>query len=230
MQYFTNRIEYISFLQKTFSQKNEISNLSKTKLAKSEMLNFIYKNDDYVYELEAIANRFALDPNLLELVLFNKDLPVAKLSSVVNKEFRFVNAHYDKTTKCIIVEGLIGSKYQYLFLNDKLINDSKLILDYIYTTNGGELHYIMNDKIASIYDIMKAFELASPNGLKRFKGLGEMNGIQLKTSTLDPDGDRTLIRYMLENAKEEIEEIRVIQSNKSRLLKEIGRVTRSELR
>ena len=48
-----------------------------------------------------------------------------------------------------------------------------------------------------------------------------MNSKQLGDSTLHPDSDRTLIQYTLESAKQEIEMIRYLESNRQELVKDI---------
>ena len=62
-----------------------------------------------------------------------------------------------------------------------------------------------------------------------FKGLGEMSYQKLAESTLHPDGNRTLIRYTLEDAKEELEAIREYESDMKKILSHIGKVSRTEL-
>ena len=88
-----------------------------------------------------------------------------------------------------------------------------------YLDNANEV-YIMNDKPATLCDIMSKFEDFKPPRLLRFKGLGEMNPDMLGLSTLRPDGDRTLVQYTVEDVHKEIEEMRYINSNKDLLLKE----------
>ena len=74
---------------------------------------------------------------------------------------------------------------------------------------------------------MSALSTIMPSGIKRYKGLGEQNPIELRESTMDPK-NRTLIQYTIESAKEEIENIRYIDSNKSNLLNGLS-VTRQDL-
>ena len=93
---------------------------------------------------------------------------------------------------------------------------------------------------------MKAFENLQPSHLQRYKGLGEMDAEQLAESTLLPGGqtitmvndnkkkievtgNRTLIRYTLEDAKEEIGIIRDYESDFSKLFKFVGEINRQDL-
>jgi DNA gyrase/topoisomerase IV subunit B len=55
-----------------------------------------------------------------------------------------------------------------------------------------------------------------------------MDADQLAESTMNPE-NRTLIRYTLDDAKEEIETIRKFESNRSKLLDHVGTVKRSDL-
>ena len=79
----------------------------------------------------------------------------------------------------------------------------------------------------TIYQIMKLYESLSPSNLQRYKGLGEMDPVELGESTML--GDRTLIRYTLEDAKEELEAIREYESNPKKILSLVGNVTRDDL-
>jgi len=56
----------------------------------------------------------------------------------------------------------------------------------------------------------------------------EQNPTQLGVSALRPDGDRTLIRYTIESAKEEIETFRRIDSSMASLLRDV-RITKADI-
>ena len=68
---------------------------------------------------------------------------------------------------------------------------------------------------------MVAFDEKKPKNITRYKGLGEMDTNQLAESTLSPTTNRTLIRYTMEEAQEQISRIRYINSNKDSLLKNV---------
>jgi hypothetical protein len=56
-----------------------------------------------------------------------------------------------------------------------------------------------------------------------------MDSDELAESTLYPGSDRTLVRYNLEDIKEEIEAVREYESNPKKILGLVGNVTRDDL-
>ena len=53
------------------------------------------------------------------------------------------------------------------------------------------------------------------------KHVGEMDGKQLFESTIDPNGQRILMRYSVDDVKTEIDRLRKIESNNNILFKDI---------
>ena len=56
-----------------------------------------------------------------------------------------------------------------------------------------------------------------------------MDSDELAESTLYPGSDRTLVRYTLQDAKEEIEAIREYESDSKKILSLVGNVSRDDL-
>jgi DNA gyrase/topoisomerase IV subunit B len=92
-----------------------------------------------------------------------------------------------------------------------------------------KLYYKVNNETMSIYNIMKLYNASSPSNIQRYKGLGEMNKGDLAESALYPGSNRTLIRYTMENAKEEIDSIRQYESNPKMILGLVDKVSRDDL-
>lgn len=214
--YFNNRIQYVKYLQNNFCNKNDIKSLSGADLSNAEIGKILYENIDYVYDLEVISNRYSINPYLLELILINRNLGFKELKELLEYKYRFLNVRTMNNTT--VIEGLVDSKYHTIFLNDKLIKDSQLIIDTI--EKASILYFTLNDKKVSLYGLMKEFDNSSPKSIQRYKGLGEMNGKQLAQSTLHPDGDRTLIQYTVDSALEEIEMLKYFESNRKELIKD----------
>ena len=125
----------------------------------------------------------------------------------------------------LIVDGLADNKMQRAIFNDRLIGECQELISYI---DNSPKFFKMNDQIVTLYELMSTFDQFIPSNLTRYKGLGEMNGEQLKESTLHPDSNRTLIRYTVEDVKAEIEAIKALETDKSVLLKDI-KITKYDL-
>ena len=143
----------------------------------------------------------------------------------IESEFRFIKVFRNKEG-CIVVDGLANSKYHHILLNDRFISSCSDIIELI--NDNISLYYKINDEKKTIYEIMTIFNACVPSSRTRYKGLGEQDPEQLGESVLRPDSSRTLIRYNLEDVKQEIELIRYIDSNRAMLLQGIN-ITRQDI-
>lgn len=228
-KYFTDQLDIVRYIQKLFIQKYQITTLKKEVLQNKDITVFFMKNADYIYFLEKLANTYAVNPYLLELVLYhyitNKNKIIfEKLQKEVRAVYRFMDVYKEKSS--IIVKGTI-EKSNILILSDKFFNDCVHILNIM--SKNDMLYYLINGTKSSIYQIMNIYNNISPSNIKRYKGLGEMSKDQLKESTLYPGSDRTLIRYTMDDAKECLEAIREYESDTKKILRLVGDVTRDDL-
>ena len=225
-QYFTAMYDFVRYIQKDFTKSNNICDMKGNPIASKDLTIMFMTNQDYVYYLESIAQTLAVDPNLLELALFDyyNKTALPSMKKNLKSKYRFMNI--DKINNTLEYRGTI-SEFNTLFVNEKMIDISKPILDSIEKNK--YLYYKLNGEETSIYGIMSRFEQAQPKNLQRYKGLGEMDADEIAVSTLLPGSDRTLFRYTLEDAKEEIKTIRQYESDTTKLFKFVGKVTRQDL-
>lgn len=216
MRYFKDRFEYIEFLQKTFASKYDICHYNGKKMTSGELSKFLYRNNEYIYELGPIAADHSISPRLLEDILILKDEPFDIFKKKIRKLYRF--ASVEKSGNTIIISGSIDGAIRTVFLNNILIKECKKAID-ILKSNESYV-YIVDSKPMGIYEIMELFDSINPAGVQRYKGLGEMNGPKLFDSTLDPN-NRTLIRYTMDSALETIEKMRYYNDNMRDLLNDI---------
>ena len=163
-----------------------------------------------------IANRYAIDPYLLEDILVNNNLTLAKFKNVITSKYPFLQVKQQNGIG--LIEGVANKKYHAIILNSQFYTDCEYVM--INFINKAENLYLLNGNKVSLLDVMLAFDKFTPNKLLRFKGLGEMDAKMLGQSTLRPDGSRLLIQYTAENFEKEMQEIRRIDSNKALLMKD----------
>ena len=227
-QYFTDMVDFVKYVQKIFLSTHDISDIATKQPIPSRNLTLLFmNNEDYVYELENVATTYAIEPRLLEIALFAylKNEKLTSVAKTLKSEFRFMTVSQDKLGN-YIYDGTI-KETNFLHVGDKLISDCGRIIDIM--NKNRDFYYLMNGEVSSIYTIMKVFEMTKPSKMRRYKGLGEMDADQLGESTLLPGSDRLLIRYTLEDAKEELGIIREYESDRSKLLGFVKNVKRIDL-
>ena len=243
-EYFTRNIDFVKYIQKSYLTNNKVTTLNgKSQLSGKDATLFFMNNEDYIYWLERLANTYSVEPKLVEMALFHY-IRGDKLSDIqkdLKKMYRFMDVK--KVGNIIVYSGTIKESV-FLPIHEQMLKDSAEMIKII--NKNKEWYYKINGEIGTIYDIMEGFEKTQPSHLQRYKGLGEMDEDQLAESTLLPDitiplkvddgkrtrnvtGNRTLIRYTLEDAKEEIELIRKYESDYSQLFKFVGNVSRQDL-
>ena len=116
--------------------------------------------------------------------------------------------------------------YHSIVVNKLFIEECDIIKKYINNAPAG---LKVNNQRTSLYELMKLYEKLSPSNITRYKGLGEMNPGQLSESCLHPDLNRTLIRYTVEDIRAELDKVRELQTDKSKILKYVKNLSRHEL-
>lgn len=222
IKYFVDTLDYTRYNQAIFSKSNIITTMSNRKLTNNEAIDLFIRNIDLVYELEIVSNTYAINPFLLESILVeycneNQSIEYKTFKKAIEKKYRFLKVSHKNDI--VIVSGLVDSKYQTIFLNDKLLRDCSKTIEIL--SNNSTDKYKVNGQAVTLYQLMKAYESSQPRNVTRYKGLGEMNPMQLAESTLYND-NRTLMRYTIEDVIQEIEAIRYIESNKDILLKNVN--------
>jgi len=215
MKFFANNMEYVEYVRDMFCKNNVIQSENGKTLTKTEILRFLYKNIDYIKIITHLSNIFAIDPYFLEFLLYNRDLSFDKLKTAVKKVFKYVDV--TKQGNTIVLRGLVGSLFQTVFFDQRLLHECKPLIELI---DKNDKFYILNGQRCTIYSIMKLFSETEPSGITRYKGLGELKPELLAQTTILP-GQRTLYQYTTDNILRELKFISDIQSDKSEFIRGI---------
>lgn len=232
-EYFTERIDYAKYMQKYFFTNHKVADEDGRVISSINFTTLLMENEDYVYHIEALRDRYGIDPELLELILISyiKKDSFATLRKKLTSTYRFLNNdNIVQSGNTIKIKGLVNSEIQTIFYNERFIGDCKDVMPYIENIIvSGKSHYLLDDKRVCVYELIKSVESSTSSNVTRYKGLGEMDGPQLAESALHPDSNRMLVRYTTDNIKEDIMIIRSYQSDKKRILENVGTVTRTDL-
>lgn len=224
VKFFRDKVDFVDWVRNSFSKEYIISDYNTHKpLSKNGVLKLLVDNMDYVKLIRHVSSIFAIDPYLLELIIYNKDESFKKFKSVIEKAFPYTTVSMQNNN--IMIRGLVGSNYQTIFFNDMLLHECKPIIDII---NKSDKYYLLNNKRASLYDVMIAFDKYTPSNISRYKGLGEMPPELLGKSTIIPGMGRTLYRYTMEDAKKELEYLGTLQGDKGQFIQG-AKVTREDI-
>lgn len=230
-RYFTDNRDYVKYIQRTFQQSYKVTTIKNDPLTNTELTNILLINNDYLYEMKTrIADTYNVDPILMEIVLYHYfengfKINYKELQKQIKSVYRFMDV--EKVSNSYVITGTI-QKSNFFVFNDRFVEDR--CQDYFKLLGKNkELRYKINGEVYTLYQLMSLYKSTEPKGRLRYKGLGEMEDYQLAESTLYPGSDRTLIRYTMEDAKQELESIREYESDMKKFLKLARNVTRDDL-
>lgn len=231
MKYFAERVDFVRYMQKEYYKKNSVTDLNGKPIDSATFTRILIENSDYIYDFSTIAERYKINPILLEIVIssYIKKEKFETLRKRITSEFRFMeNDNITKIGNTIRIKGLINGRIETIFYNDRFIEDCKPLIDPIKKAmNENHMRFIVNGKKVGLYDLVST-AMNTIGSVNRFKGLGEMNADQLAESTMNPN-TRTLIQYTVDDINETTKIIRQYDSNKHMILQETGVVDRSAL-
>lgn len=192
---------------------------------------FLSDTSSYVNDLETIAEHYKINDRLLEMVIEefsfywdgdNKDvrniIGRINIQKMMNRiAIEFPEIYYDDKDK--LIKGVIDGKYQLLEISEALIRKAtdiiRLNID-CGAPNGMVL--VLRDKKTgtehelSMLGVLKILRKYQPDILHRFKGLGENDKDDIRTTIMDPN-TRTLIRVNISDIENDMKTFQVLRGN-----------------
>jgi len=184
-------------------------------LSKSQLTEFLGQTTNYVDDIRLLVEHYKTNDRLLEIILeecalmkfeFHKDIE-SQIKSINIQHLmdrigiEFPELYYDDNTK--LIKGSINAKLQVFEISVDFIKRSKELIQILTEWMPGENGYLIlrNNKTGmenklSVLGTLKMLKKYQPNVLHRFKGLGENDEADIRTTIMDPN-TRSLVRVNL---------------------------------
>lgn len=215
-QYYTDRDDFIKYVQGDFYSKHTlIHQAKKTPFTKTELTSLVVNNSNYDIMLEKIADNYAIYPVLLEDLMLLRSSPFATLKKNLEKKYPYIKVTQEKGQA--VIDGIVNDVSHLFAFNQNLVNACTPILPYI---DRSEKRYLLDGQKVGLYELIKTYRQSEPKNIERAKGLGSLNAAEIGYSTLDP-ARRKLIRYTTQDIEKEIEEMRIVNDDQFQLIKDL---------
>ncbi len=208
--------EYIEVFEERIGDKiklvdTETGSVLKNKEFKEVLLN----GREYLEELQIQVNNFQVHRDLIEFIIIN--FKEDKFPKLLNKTFPEITIDKDHH-----ISGVYEGRYQTVALNKQFFKKTVHLIE--IASRFKSMYYQVfekssdkNDKyeergILSIGKFMALCNKFQPEIINRFKGLGELDAIDLRKTTLDPN-NRILIQLTLDDLEKELEKFNIIHGN-----------------
>lgn len=214
--------EFIDVFERRIGGNIRLIKPDSSVMKSSDFKEFLFINRDYLEELQRLSNHFGVHKQIVEFVAIHGD--EKDFSKKLNKRFPEITVDKDN-----ILSGIFEGRYQVLSLDKQFNKRANDLKTYIHKFNEGRAYYGVHEKIANQYvdqgiltigDLMTLCQKFQPEIITRYKGLGELDPVQLKQTTLDPN-NRLLIKLTLKDLEEEVKKFRVLHGDSSEERKEL---------
>jgi len=215
--------EYIEVFQERIGDNIRLIDPQTNVVVKAKDLKqFLFINREYLEELQRLANRFGVHRHIAEFVAIHGTSKDFKKN--IAKRFPEITVDEDG-----ILSGIYEGRFQSLSIDKSFNKRATKLREYIFDANKAQVYYRVAEKngksyddrgIMTIGDFMVLCQKYQPEIEVRFKGLGELDSIDLRRTTLDPN-NRILIQLTLKDLEEEIEKFRILHGDASEERKEL---------
>ena len=215
-KFILNKQEYVEIFEKQIRENLRISDIETGKVYNDkEMQNFLLINRNYLEELHRTANHLAIDPILLEFVITHLN------------EKDMLKKFHEKFPEMMIEDGVMNGiyegKYQIMIMDHIFEKRIKNMQRYIHELNDIKklgVHEVVSKKETKYLGEMTIGEFLSlaqkyqPIIQFRYKGLGELQPLELRDTTLDPN-NRILIKLTVDDMEEDMRKFNILHGNDS---------------
>lgn len=216
VQFLKSKREFFDLVMKRFIKENIIG-INGKEFSKKDLYEFLERNFDYDTKLEQLANRYCCDPVVMEYIAWKyhgdtKNQTVAYWAKAMK---RYDQVKVMKEDGYVIIDGDITVDENINVMLDEHFDKHVKRFKVIQAENSSIDAFMINGKKGkTLYEVMHLFRTYVPDGVKRFKGLGELQPKDLKKLCIDPE-TRTVVTFKGgSNYETTMRKISIIMSSK----------------
>ena len=229
-----NREDYVNRYIDDVLKNYQISEISDYKnMSKSELREFLADTSSYVDETALLAQHYKVNERLIEIILTNfakigirylgrsKDyfdprdyighVNIQHLMNDVGTVFQ--EMYYDDNDQ--LIKGIIDGKYQSIELSERLVRKGfpliNTLMDYGDRVSLKETKTGTTEEY-SMLESLKILRKYQPDIVHRFKGLGENDADDVKTTIMDPN-TRMLVRVHISTIENDMKTFNVLRGS-----------------
>lgn len=219
--------EFFDLIMKKFVKEVSVKHNGK-ELSKKDLYDLLAQNFVYDTKLVKLANRYCCDPKFMEYIAwkYHGDETTQKKSYWMTALKRYEDIHIYLEHSMIIIDGDLKGYDHINLAFDEYFNKHVNRFKAHQSVNRDIYGYEINgEKDKSLYDVMQAMRKYIPNGVQRFKGLGELEPQELHDLCMDPE-KRTVVIMKFKDYDKDMEKINVIMSTKQQYVEARNKLLR----
>lgn len=199
-------------------------------LDKEQSKDFLSHTSSYVSDITDLSEHYKIKDRLIEIIIeelsdiglskFNiaaklRDMDMQRLMDRVVLEFE--ELYYDE--KDHLIKGIVDGKFQIVEIDEPMVRRFLPLIEIvdIYGAPLGRSLVLKDNKTGSehrlsMLGVLKIIKKYQPDILHRFKGLGENDDADIKTTIMDPN-TRTLIRVNIADIENDMKIFQILRGN-----------------
>ena len=220
--------EFFNIIMKKFVKDTTVKHHGK-ELSKNELYELLSVNFVYDTKLDKLANRYCCEPKFMEYVAwkYHGDNTTQKKSYWMSALKTYEDIHVIMEHGMIIIDGDLKG-YDHINLPfDEYFDRNVQRFKKVQSRNDDIYGYEINgEKDKSLYDVMTRMRKYVPDGVQRFKGLGELEPKELKELCMDRD-KRNVVIMKFGDYDKDMEKINIIMSTKQQYVDARNKILRN---
>jgi len=209
--------EFFDIIMNRFVSEVTVS-LNGKKMTNKQLYAFLDHNFEYDTDLEALSDWFCCEPKAMEYIIwkYHGDYKEQKKSYWMTAMKRYSDIRVLLENGSVVLDGeLPGGSFINIAFDenfDRRIREFKVKQSANSEITGYKIGD--SDDKKTLYDVMHMFRGYMPSGVKRYKGLGELDTAEMQELCMNRD-KRTVIIFKFKDFESDMDKIDIIMSTKA---------------